>query len=53
MQTSEKQTIHNPHDKLFKASLKHPEVAKEFLTLYLPTHILKELDLSILNEYYA
>jgi predicted transposase/invertase (TIGR01784 family) len=36
--------IKNPHDNLFKASLKHPPVAQEFLSLYLPDDIKKDLD---------
>lgn len=41
--------IQNSHDKLFKASLAHPEVAAEFLNLYLPESIKKELDFSTLS----
>ncbi len=36
--------IHNPNDALFKASLSHPEVADEFLKLYLPGSIKKDID---------
>lgn len=39
------QKIHNPHDKLFRASMQYPEVAKEFLDMHLPQSILKKLDL--------
>lgn len=42
-------SIHNPHDKLFRASLQYPEVAKEFLELYLPSDIKKQLDLSLIT----
>jgi len=38
--------IHNPHDKLFKASLQHQEVAREFLEMCLPDDIKKDVDLS-------
>ena len=39
-----KQSLHNPHDKLFKASLKYPAVAREFLELHLPESIKQHLD---------
>jgi recombination-promoting nuclease RpnD len=39
-----KSIIHTPHDKLFKSSLQYPEVAREFLELFLPDDIKKQLD---------
>ena len=39
-----KKKIQNPHDKLFRASMQYPEVAREFLELHLPQSIQKELD---------
>ena len=36
--------IHTPHDKLFRSSLQFPEVAREFLELYLPSSIKQKLD---------
>ena len=39
-----KNSIHNPHDKLFRASLQYPEVAKEFLEMYLPIEIKQQVD---------
>lgn len=36
--------IHNPHDRLFRASMQYPEVAKEFLQLHLPSSILNKID---------
>jgi len=41
-----KSGIHNPHDKLFRASLQHKEVAREFLEMHLPDSIKNELDLT-------
>ena len=41
-----KKKIHHQHDKLFRASMQYPEVAKEFLELHLPESILKQLDLN-------
>src|SRR3990167_1475835 len=41
-----KKNIHHPHDKLFRASMQYPEVAKEFLELHLPESILKQLALN-------
>ena len=42
-------SIHNPHDKLFRASLQYPEVAREFLEMYLPSDIKKQVDLSLIT----
>ena len=39
-----KKKIQNPHDKLFRASMQYPEVAREFLELHLPEAIKKGLD---------
>lgn len=39
-----KSVVHTPHDKLFRSSLQFPEVAREFLELYLPQAIKKQLD---------
>ena len=39
-----KSIIHTPHDKLFRSSLQFPEVAREFLELYLPSTIKQKLD---------
>jgi len=38
--------IHNPHDKLFRAAMQHPEVAREFLLAHCPPQILKYIDLN-------
>jgi predicted transposase/invertase (TIGR01784 family) len=40
-----KSTIQNPHDKLFRSSMRHPEVAHEFLTMHLPAAIINKIDL--------
>ncbi len=37
------------HDKYFKHALSNPEVAKEFLTAFLPKHMLEKIDLSKLE----
>ena len=39
-----KSIVHTPHDKLIRSSLQYPEVAREFLELYLPEDIKKRLD---------
>ncbi len=39
-----KKQLHNPHDKLFRASMQYPQVAREFLELHLPVSIKKYLD---------
>jgi predicted transposase YdaD len=44
-----KPIIHNPHDKLFKTSLKYPEVAREFLEMFLPDDIKRQLDFNSIN----
>lgn len=36
--------ITNPHDKLFRASMHHPEVARDFLTTHLPSYIVNKID---------
>ena len=36
-----KSTLHNPHDKLFRAAMQYPEVAHEFLDMHLPEYIKK------------
>ena len=41
-----KSTLHNPHDKLFRAAMQYPEVAHEFLEMHLPEYIKKNLDFS-------
>ena len=41
--------INNLHDKFFRASLQYPTVAREFLEMYLPDEIKKELDFSSIN----
>ena len=38
--------IHNPHDKLFRASLQYKEVAKEFLEMNLPIDIKNKINLN-------
>ena len=43
-----KKKIKNPHDKLFRASMQYPNVAREFLELHLPEFIKKGLDFSTL-----
>ena len=43
-----KKKIQNPHDKLFRASMQYPEVAREFLELHLPESIKKGLDFTTL-----
>lgn len=40
--------IHNPHDRLFRASMQYPEVAKEFLAMHLPAELYSKLDLKSL-----
>ncbi|MBA4697778.1 MAG: Rpn family recombination-promoting nuclease/putative transposase [Legionella sp.] len=37
-------SIHNPHDRIFHASLKHPKVTKEFLNLFLPDSVKKDMN---------
>lgn len=37
--------IQNPHDRLFKASLKYPALAREFISTHLPADILKTINL--------
>lgn len=39
-----KEKLHNPHDKLFRASMQYPPVAREFLDMHLPEAIKKYLD---------
>lgn len=41
-----KNKITNPHDKLFRASMSHPEVARDFLQEHLTPEILSKIDLS-------
>ena len=41
--------IRSPHDKLFKASMSHPEVAHDFLSTHLPAHIIKKIDFKALD----
>ena len=41
--------LHAPHDKLFRASMQYPKVAREFLELHLPESIKKELDFSTIT----
>ena len=38
--------IQNPHDKLFKAALQYPDLAKEFIQTHLPESILKKINLN-------
>jgi predicted transposase/invertase (TIGR01784 family) len=44
-----KSIIHMPHDKLFRSSLQFPEVAREFLELYLPDVIKQQLDFNSIS----
>jgi recombination-promoting nuclease RpnB len=39
-----KSTIQTPHDKLFRASMHHPEVARDFLTTHLPADIANKIN---------
>ncbi len=39
-----KNTLSTPHDKLFRASMNHPEVARDFLTTHLPVEIRTKID---------
>ncbi|MCX7115587.1 MAG: Rpn family recombination-promoting nuclease/putative transposase [Gammaproteobacteria bacterium] len=39
-----KNEINNPHDKLFRASMQYPEVAREFLETHLPLEIKNKID---------
>ena len=41
-----KSIIKSPHDKLFRAAMQYPEVAREFLDMHLPEFIKKDLDFS-------
>lgn len=40
-----KKDINNPHDKLFRASMQYPEVARDFLDAHLPPDIKNKIDL--------
>ena len=40
----DKSKIQSPHDKLFRASMHHPEVARDFLVTHLPASIIAQLD---------
>lgn len=42
--------IISPHDKLFKAAMARPKVAKEFLQEHLPSHIKKLINLNTLKQ---
>ena len=37
--------ITSPHDKLFRASMQNPEVARDFLMAHLPADLTKKIDL--------
>lgn len=37
---------HNPHDRLFRAAMQYPQVAREFLDSHLPDEIKVKLDFS-------
>ena len=39
-----KNKVSTPHDKLFRASMTHPEVARDFLTTHLPTKLVRQID---------
>lgn len=39
-----KKDISSPHDKLFRASMQYPEVARDFLEAHLPTDIKNKID---------
>ncbi len=41
--------IPTPHDAFFRASLQNPEVAREFVELYLPEHIKSQIDVQQLT----
>jgi predicted transposase/invertase (TIGR01784 family) len=40
-----KKEISNPHDKLFRASMQYPEVARDFLDAHLPIDIKSKIDM--------
>ncbi len=44
-----KSTLHNPHDKLFRAAMQYPEVVREFLEMHLPQEIKKNLDFNSIS----
>lgn len=44
MSSKTSEIISNPHDKLFKASLQYPDLAKEFIQTHLPETILKKIN---------
>lgn len=44
-----KSSVHQPHDKIVKKILSHPETARDILTLYLPQEILSIIDLNHLK----
>jgi recombination-promoting nuclease RpnB len=44
-----KTPLHNPHDKMFRAAMQYPQVAREFLDSHLPENIKKNLDLSTIT----
>ncbi|MBA2650310.1 MAG: Rpn family recombination-promoting nuclease/putative transposase [Legionella sp.] len=44
-----KSTIQNPHDKLFRAAMHHPEVAHDFLTTHLPANLIAKIDFKSLE----
>ena len=41
--------IHTPHDKIFKRSMRIPEVAKEFLIMHLPEDVKYKIDYTTLE----
>lgn len=45
MKKNNKNKITNPHDKLFRASMHHPEVARDFLMTHLPSDIVNKVNL--------
>ncbi|SFS80242.1 Rpn family recombination-promoting nuclease/putative transposase, partial [Halolactibacillus miurensis] len=41
--------VQNPHDKLFKETFRHKDVTKDFVTYYLPAHIVEQIDVNTLE----
>ena len=44
-----KHKVTSPHDKLFRASMSHPEVARDFLSTHLPSEMSSKIDLKALH----
>ncbi|WP_146949243.1 Rpn family recombination-promoting nuclease/putative transposase, partial [Halolactibacillus miurensis] len=41
--------VQNPHDKLFKETFRHTDVTKDFVTYYLPAHIVEQIDVNTIE----